>query len=396
MNSGTSAFLNASRWIAAFFVVFGHVFKVSIDYHDIVNPSLALRALHFVSGFGHISVIVFFVISGYLVGGRTLLSTKTKMFRASDYFIHRFSQIYTVFIPALIVGFILDQVGIEFFNASGIYTHPDPQFYTNPFGINMSKHLSFHTFVGNLMQLQTITVSSLGSNGPLWSLANEWWYYILFGFFMVACRPGPVLVRLATAGAILGMLIFLPLAISLWFVVWGIGVGVAVLDGYRSGWRPYIGATVAVVCFVAVRWADTHLINLGEAGDLAKNFGMDVVVALGYSAVLICAKNLKKLRNVETHRILSSFSYTIYLVHFPAIVLIVAVLNDKFNIGFNRQPTFTAMAYVAALLVILYAYSWIFAAFTEAHTNIVRSRLSLVISNLLYRANFLIRKQVME
>ena len=66
---------------------------------------------------------------------------------------------------------------------------------------------------------------------------------------MVACRRGPMLVRFASGGVILGMIIVLPLAISLWFVVWGIGVGVAVLDRYWSGWRFYIGATVAIVCF---------------------------------------------------------------------------------------------------------------------------------------------------
>ena len=109
---------------------------------------------------------------------------------------------------------------------------------------------------------------------------------------------------------------------------------------------------------------------------------MDLVAALGYSAVLICAKNLKNSRVFAVHRALSSFSYTVYLVHFPAMVFIAAFMKDVLDIGFGRQPTVAAMTYAMALLVILYGYAWIFAAFTEAHTNTVRSRLSLVVSAL--------------
>src|SRR6202030_1593882 len=35
-------------------------------------------------------------------------------------------------------------------------------------------------FLGNLFFVQTILCRTFGSNGPLWSLANEFWYYVLF------------------------------------------------------------------------------------------------------------------------------------------------------------------------------------------------------------------------
>ena len=211
MNSATSDFLNFSRWVAAFLVVFGHVYNISMDdYRNVVDPSLPLRAAHYFAGFGHMAVIVFFVISGFLIGGQTILNTTLKSFSMIDYLIHRFSRIYTVLIPALIVSFLIDRLGIQYFNGTGIYTHPDPSFYSNSFGTNMAKHLSFNVFVGNLMQLQTIIVSSLGSNGPLWSLANEWWYYVLFGFCMLAYRSGLMLTRVIAGGAIMATISVLP------------------------------------------------------------------------------------------------------------------------------------------------------------------------------------------
>ena len=396
MNSGASDFLNASRWVAAFFVVIGHVYNISVNYRGVVHPSLLVRGMHFFSGFGHIAVIVFFVISGFLVGGRTILNLHDKGFGIIDYLVHRFSRIYTVLIPALIVGFILDRLGIEFFNASGIYNHPD-QFYTNSFGNNIAKHLSFNTFVGNVMQLQEIIVPSLGSNGPLWSLANEWWYYVLFGLCMIAYCPGRMLTRVVACGAIVAMLMVLPLSISLWFVAWGVGVGVAVLDRYWAGWPFFAGATIAVVCFVAVRWTDAWLMHSGVATDLAVDFTLDLVVALGYSAALVCAKNVKEPRKFWLlNRGLASFSYTVYLVHFPAMVFIAAFIKDVLDVGFGRQSIVTATIYAGALLAILYGYAWIFAAFTEVHTNAVRSRVSLLVPALLYRASFLIRRQIYE
>jgi peptidoglycan/LPS O-acetylase OafA/YrhL len=393
MSPCTSNFLNASRWVAAFFVVIGHVYNISISYHSVVHPSFLVRGVHFFSGFGHIAVIVFFVISGFLVGGRTILSSQDKRFGVIDYFIHRFSRIYTVLIPALVVGFILDRLGIEFFNASGIYNHPE-EFYTNSFGNDIAKHLSFNTFIGNLTQLQEIIVPSLGSNGPLWSLANEWWYYVLFGLCMIVYRPGRMLTRVVACGAIVAIIMVLPLSISLWFVVWGVGVGVAVLDRHWSGWPFFAGAAIAVVCFGAVRWT-VHRGVVSE--DLSMGFAMDLAVALGYSAMLVCAKNLKRPGKFWLiHRGLASFSYTVYLVHFPAMVFVAAFMKSVLDIGFGRQPTVAAMIYAGALLVILYGYAWIVAAFTEVHTNAVRSRLSTVIPAVLYRTAFLIHRQIYD
>ena len=70
-------------------------------------------------------------------------------------------------------------------------------------------------------------------------------------------------------------------------------------------------------------------------------------------------------------------------------VFLAAFMKDVLDIGFVRQPTAATMIYASALLAILYAYAWIFAAFTEAHTNAVRSRLSQWIPALLHGGKFL-------
>jgi peptidoglycan/LPS O-acetylase OafA/YrhL len=388
MNSGTSDFLNASRWVAALAVVFYHVYNISVGDHDHVEHlSLFWRGVHFFGGFGHIAVIGFFVISGFLVGGGVILRLPYKGFDVTDYFIHRFSRIYTVLIAALFVSYCVDWLGINYLDSSGIYIHPD-QFYANQFGNDITSHLGLGILIGNLMQLQEIIVPSLGSNGPLWSLANEWWYYVLFGFGMVAYRPGRLLTRVIAGGAVAVIFILLPLPISLLFVVWGIGAGVAVLDRYWAAWPFFIGATVAAVCLIAVRWLAAHHENALITGE----FILDLGAALGYSVALVCAKNLKgRVKFWPLHRRLASFSYTVYLVHFPAMVFIAAFLKETFQIGFLRERSVTTVIYLGILLLLLYGYAWIFAAFTEAQTDRIRSRLSHAVSVCRQQANFFVR-----
>jgi peptidoglycan/LPS O-acetylase OafA/YrhL len=384
MNQGTSDFLNASRWTAAFFVVLYHVYNLSIAKHPPDVPlALLFRTLHFFGGFGHIAVIVFFVISGFLIGGRTILNLHDRGFNLTDYFVHRFSRIYTVFIPALAIGYLIDWCGVQFFDASGVYNYPD-QFYTNAFGNDISTHLSLNTFVGNLLQLQSITVSVLGSNGPLWSLANEWWYYVLFACGIIMYRASRISSRVLAGAVILAMIFALPPTVSFWFAIWALGAGIAVLDRYWKGWPFLYGVTIAVVCLVAVRFITARNASTGIVTD----FTLDLIVGLGFSAALLCAKNSRQLGKFRTfHRDFASFSYTVYLVHFPALVFVAAMMKDVFHIGFLRQPSVGTLAYAMALLLILYGYAWIFAAVTEAHTDAIRSRLSLLTAALRYRAN---------
>ena len=373
MNSGTSDFLSASRWAAAFFVVIYHVFGISVSYSG--PQSLPFRCVHFLCGFGHIAVIVFFVISGFLVGGGNILRLENKGFDLIDYFIHRFARIYTVLLPALIAGFMLDRLGITLFDGSEIYHHPDG-FYSNEFGNDLTTHLGLVTFIGNLLQLQTIAVSTFGSNGPLWSLANEWWYYVVFGFFMVAYHRRSIFTRIFAGFVILAVVILLPPKISLWFVMWGIGAGIAVLDRYWAGFSFHFAATIALICLIVVRLTYRYMdtVNL--------DFILDLVVALGFSVALVSAKNHKgPQRFWAVNRRLASFSYSLYLVHFPVMVFVAADFKDVFDISFRRSPSVATLLYGVASLVIIYGFAWIFASATEAHTHTVRSRLDLAISD---------------
>jgi len=86
------------------------------------------------------------------------------------------TRLYVVLVPGLLFGFFWDRMGSWLSAARGIYAHS-----LSDLGPAVPlKNLTLGTLLGNLLFLQTILCETFGSNGPLWSLANEFWYYALF------------------------------------------------------------------------------------------------------------------------------------------------------------------------------------------------------------------------
>ncbi len=178
INPYLSSLLDFFRWFAAFLVLISHLRSiVFVDYHDVQNHNIFIKFFYFITGFGHQAVIIFFVLSGFLVGGSIINKLKTNNFSLKKYFINRFSRLYIVVPVALIVGYVLDKVGYLYFNQSGLYTH---EIYLTSVNYDISTRLNPLIFISNFFMLQTIITPTFGSNSSLWSLANEFWYYILF------------------------------------------------------------------------------------------------------------------------------------------------------------------------------------------------------------------------
>lgn len=130
-------------------------------------------------------MVVFFVLSGALVGGSVLRSVATDTWSWNDYLIRRLSRLYIVLIPALLLVLVWDCLGATLFSAP--WTYLDVMS-----AVTVGEHtLIVHNqgvlaYLGNATFLMTIYVPVLGSNGALWSLSNEFWYYILFPCLVLA------------------------------------------------------------------------------------------------------------------------------------------------------------------------------------------------------------------
>lgn len=62
--------LDLIRGCSALLVCMGHLRNaILVDYAELIHPSIAIKAIYFITSFGHQAVMIFFVLSGYFVGG---------------------------------------------------------------------------------------------------------------------------------------------------------------------------------------------------------------------------------------------------------------------------------------------------------------------------------------
>jgi peptidoglycan/LPS O-acetylase OafA/YrhL len=371
-----SARLDMLRWMAAFMVVLSHMRPLLfVKYEEVENKNIFIKLFYFVTGFGHESVMVFFVISGLLVGGVSARKFAERRFSARSYVVHRFARIYLVFLPALLAGYLLDTIGSAYLDASGIYSNTSEY----RFSADAVDHLGTMIALGNMAMLQEIFFPPLGSNGPLWSLAYEWWYYILFfcGLQMLLLRDCPW--KRATYGIVLGLSVFLlPLPILLWFPIWLTGVAVALCANLKFHVPRLFGYAFFIGALAWSRYSSVVTVNSTMVDVLLR----DVIVAAGCFALFLSLTRPVNqplsgaYEGGKVHAPLAAFSYTLYLVHVPFLLFGVALLNVVFGVPFAAQPTLAGMLYFALLLFAIYAYAYAFSCFTEKHTDRFRRYLS--------------------
>ena len=224
-HGAASVHLDALRGIAAVGVCFSHLRDFFFqDYPKVPHHNPLLAAGYLATGLGHQWVIVFFVLSGYLVGGSVLRSFALDRWSWRSYLLNRMTRLYTVLVPALVLGGLLDVAGIHLFGEGGIYGGHTG---AHELVFRVSSHLTLPIMIGNYALLQGIYVPTFGSNGPLWSLANEFWYYIAFPFLALALwRRRSVPLRLVNVVLLVAVVAFMRPPIALMGIIWLMGVAI--------------------------------------------------------------------------------------------------------------------------------------------------------------------------
>lgn len=368
-------FLDLLRGCAALLVCANHLRSVSIvGYQSLPDSNVLLQAFYFVTGLGHQAVIVFFVLSGYFVGGSLL--AKGAAFSWREYGIARLTRLWVVLIPALLLTAACDQImrlSAPDVLAGGFAAqwHLGPQS-----GGDYS--MGAEIFLGNLLFLQQIFLPVYGSNDPLWSLAYEFWYYIAFPLLLIGCgrRLGSygVLLRCLALIATTTILICLPLSGRVGFLCW---LGGAAVYAFGARFRLLrVPVPLALMIFVGglvlSRW-----MGKGNASAIA----VDMEMAL-FTIVLLAAV-ASKTRTVSLGRPLSwvafhlsEMSYSLYLIHFPLVLCIggIALRGRPF------VPDAGGLMTYLGLLCALLALAWCFWFVFERRTNQIRTALQQVLA----------------
>lgn len=290
--------LESIRGFAAIYVVL---------HHMLPHVELLGYDLTWVFKFGQEAVILFFLLSGFVIG-YSFSFNPDKSFKT--YFNKRFLRIY---VPLILV------FGVEYVSGD----------------LWRSMDLKSWHMIGNLLMLQDlpalkphVIVAPFMGNSPLWSLSYEWWFYMLFfPLNKYGKNHASLIVGAVSICAALTYVIY-PNFVNrelMYFCIWWLGIAAARLyvQGVsisimqlRNELMPVFGITLIL------------LVNALSIGDFS-HWGIHPLLELRHFSfslfVLIFAMQWKKL-NWYGFMVLGSLftwiapiSYEIYISHYLVI-----------------------------------------------------------------------------
>lgn len=335
-----STVIHFSRAIAAAVVALGHLRNVFFDdYKSFSDPGWLFKVITFVSGLGSESVMIFFLLSGWLVGG-SLLKARTGSHPYRSYGLARIARLWSVLVPLFCIQVL--------FRMAGFYPN-QAEFFSTPI------------FFGNLLGLQSVYFPSFGDNFPLWSLANETAYYAWF-LILVFCvdARSSLWLRLFVLAMGCCHALLLNQTIALYFVIWLCGAGLSRVDASR-----YCRfASLFFVLFVCVVfYKRTH--------NIVMNFPLDLTSTMVFGLMLTTLKTSEfQSAFNRAGEFFASFSFSLYVVHVPLILLLGLDRGPHHDLSLLRLVEFGG----AYLLILIVAYCFYFAF--ESHHNRIRALLN--------------------
>lgn len=370
--------LDVARGASALLVVLGHCRGAFFPpLSTIASPTLIEQLFYAVTSLGYLAVMAFFVLSGFLVGGSVIRAGER--FRLSDYFTARLCRLWVVLIPALLLTLAIDSITAR--TAPRALTGAFFQQWNSGPDPAAAFSVSLTTFLGNVAFLQKIAVPVFGTNGPLWSLSCEFWYYVVFPFVAMGVRPASRTSLPVAAVFAFGAVFFMPPGMLQGFCVWLMGVLAFVAS--RRLQRPVGRIWIVLSCLLLIL-----AIAYDKSARTRAMIGMDTeyVIGIAFSILVFCVAHVDAVTApVGLRRLvlivgsmLSRISYSLYLCHFPILVLIAATFYPKSLGRLGLQSNLVYVCVVTLLIAIAVVFWLLFERHTDRLRAWVRPRIGLM------------------
>jgi peptidoglycan/LPS O-acetylase OafA/YrhL len=331
---GPVIFFDFARGISAQAVVLGHALSMFL-------PGIFLVAGHHVFYMQSFAVIIFFVLSGYLITSAVIKKKELPGFTFGSYLIDRIARVFYPLVPAL--ALIMAADFLVFHGTTRL-----------PFN---TVDLRPQTIVGNFfflynhpilqelaLRLHTpwISVGPVGSAAPLWSVVAEWWIYVAFGVLaFVALRrmklgAGSTLVLMFSIAVPFGYMAkgsYEPLA---WIIGMLYALGTEQMRKLPGSLHGTITMLATAGFLVSLYFSDQNLHTASSVGMASVAFchlyfwrrGRQDRPASGSqpdrSSISAATARFNRISVF-----LSSFSYSLYLVHFSVLTYLWFYLHGQ-------------------------------------------------------------------
>ncbi|WP_454726779.1 MULTISPECIES: acyltransferase family protein [Cupriavidus] len=298
--------LEGARGFAALYVMLHHL-----------NPFSSTR-LEILTRFGQEAVILFFLVSGFVIYYSHSNTYNAKS--AREFILRRALRIYPIFVISLFLGVLASMTtgDITCVTARGVF--------------------------GNLLMLQDIStlksgtwVAPLCSNSPLWSLSYEWWFYIAFMALYFFGKDFSHNTRrlIVTSLSVLGGILFLikpeqPFLFASYFAIWWTGLELA-REILETGSASLKGQKFSITLMLAgiLIWTIPTIQTILE--HRPHSFGVEPILQLRhfiagifFLIIVIAAHHIPRIPHSIykpfTH--IAPISYGLYVSHQPIITII--------------------------------------------------------------------------
>lgn len=306
----------------------------------------------------------FFVLSGFVIR----FVTQTRERQAKRYWVSRASRIYSVALPAVALTLVLD----------GISRWVNPAFYRTVTLPEPWSGMPLRVLLSLLFLSQTWGHAGLLlSNLPFWSLGYEVPYYVLFGILTFTKGMGRALLTLATA------LLFGPQILFLlpiwWSGIWlydlwqwlrqpqrSKAVRVAAVSGAIAALAWLLLPVHGVSGFLRVQAISNPLTLLHLPVMRASMFEYAAgMLSFAVLFLLLCASDLvrlpKKTMAARVVRQTAEGTFTLYLFHFPMLVLASALHLYRPDRGADKVVLLLSITLCCVLAAVPIAHfkSWL-------------------------------------
>jgi peptidoglycan/LPS O-acetylase OafA/YrhL len=333
---GPIIFFEFARGVSAQAVVVGHGLNLFL-------PGIFMIPGKHVFYMQSFAVVIFFVLSGYLITSAVLKKKELPGFTFGSYLIDRIARVVYPLIPAMGLIAVFD-----FLVFHGSKTLPfDYVDLSRPTIAGNFLLLFNHPILQELaprLRLPWLSVGPVGSGAPLWSVVVEWWIYVAFGLlaFMAIRR-----MKLGVGSALL--LVF-SIAVPFGYMAKGSYESLAWIVGMlyalcAAQMRKLPGSLHGAVTMLATAGFLASLYYSNQNLHAASSVGMAAVAFLHLyfwvSGRQDGPGSGSKPGNaglagatVRFNRVsvfLSSFSYSLYLIHFSVLTYLWFYLHDRLS-----------------------------------------------------------------
>jgi peptidoglycan/LPS O-acetylase OafA/YrhL len=311
--------LDFLRATAALLVLLGHTRRAYFHYTEVLaQPGLFLKLFYFITSLEGEAVVIFFVLSGFLIGGSLFDSMQRGSFDLVRYLIARFVRIYIVYIPALVI------TEAVFLFGSLLLGDPGAGHFRPLFSQQQMDFGGISQAICHLAGLQHFSCPAWEQNPALWSLGYEWALYLfapaIIGLIVWKASLGLRLIGGVLVCAIAATICEQPSEGVFWFIAWFLGV--ASYRVLRAGLVPLPAGLLGlglIIAGMAMRLLDAGVLETGT------------VIAAGTALAIACRPIVAFPLAPRFFGWAAGFSYTLYAIHTPLLYLAVAIFQ---NIGF--------------------------------------------------------------